>query len=184
MKRSKIRRRLASSLSEGRIVTVVRDGLDLERTDGLVVALADDWVVVHELSDGVHLDTVVALRLNEVSRIWFRDDDAYHHRALQGLGRKPAVFSCADDVDAAGLLALAADKADLVSIHFEELDDEPLALGRLLELRTKKFTLHYLGRDGVWAPQTEDWRFRDVTRIEIGGRYLDALSRFADPYPA
>ena len=28
------------------------------------------------------------------------------------------------------------------------------------------------------------WWFREVTYIEMGGRYLQAPNRFADPYPS
>ncbi len=183
MKPSKIRRHLESALAEGRIATVVRDAFELDMTDGLVVAVTDDWVVLHELAFGVHLDGLTALRLRDVSRVWFRDDDAYHRRALAGLGAEVATYEVEADVDARGLLARAQAEGRLVAVHLEVLRDEPMTLGRLLELRRKRFVIHYLGRDGEWAREPERWRYRDVTRVEVGGRYLEALERFGDPYP-
>jgi hypothetical protein len=44
--------------------------------------------------------------------------------------------------------------------------------------------MHYVGRDGEWAKDVERWKYRHVTRIEVGGRYLQALNTFADPYPS
>ncbi|MDF9715685.1 hypothetical protein INN71_09725 [Nocardioides sp. ChNu-153] len=184
MKQSKIRRRLESSLTDGRIATVVRDDFELTMTDGFVVTLTDDWVVLHELADGVHLDDLVMLRLSDVSRVWFRDDDPYHHRAINGLGSTVATFECPPEAGLIDMLNAAAFKADIFAIRMETLRDEPLAIGRLVKLGKKRLTLHFVGRDGVWAPETERWRHRDITRIEVGGRYLDALNRFADPYPA
>lgn len=183
MKPPKVRRRLESALAEGRITTVERAALEVDMTDGLVVALTDDWVVLHEIIDGVHLDGLVALRLRDVSRVLFRDDDAYHRRALAGLGAEVATYEVEADVDARGLLARAQAEGRLVNVLLEVLQDEPMTLGRLLELRRKRFVIHYLGRDGEWAREPERWRYRDVTRIEVGGRYLEALERFGDPYP-
>ncbi|GAB3085940.1 hypothetical protein [Nocardioides zeae] len=183
MKPPKIRRRLEAALAEGRITKVVRDGFEVGMTDGLVVALTDDWVVLHELVDGVHLDGIVALRLCDVSRILFRDDDAYHRRALAAPGAEVATYEVETDVDARGLLARAQAEGRLVAVHLEVLRDEPMTLGRLLELRRKRFVIHYLGRDGEWAREPERWRYRNVTRIEVGGRYLEALEQFGDPYP-
>lgn len=111
------------------------------------------------------------------------DDDAYHRRALAALGAEVAPYEVEADADARGLLARAQAEGRLVAVHLEVLRDEPMTLGRVLELRKRRFVIHYLGRDGEWAREPERWRYRDVTRIEVGGRYLEALERFGDPYP-
>jgi len=183
MKISKIRRRLGESLNHGRIATVVRDAFDLTITDGFVIALTDEWLVMHGLEDGVHLDDIVMLRLRDVSRVWFRDDDAYHHRAIAGLGQSVASFECDDTASARELLNAASGRAEILAIHLETLQGEPLFVGRVVDARKKSFDLHYVGRDGVWSGHVDRLKYRDVTRIELGGRYLQALSSFADPYP-
>lgn len=184
MKRSKIRRRMEESLADGRIATLVRDEFESKMTDGFVIALAEDWVVVHALGDGVHLEEIVMLRIKDVSSVRWRDDDPYHRRAIAALDRRVASFDCRGDVTARELISAAAGRADIFGIHFEVLDQEPLCVGRLVEPRKKSFDMHYVGRDGVWAEMTELWKYRHVTRIEVGGRYLTALNRFADPYPS
>lgn len=184
MKVCKIRHRLEDSLGGNRIVTVVRDAFEISMTDGFVIALTEDWVVLHAFDDGVYLDAIVMMRLRDVSRVWFRDDDAYHHRAVAGLGLPIATFVCESSVNATSLLASASRQADIIAIHLETLDQEPLVIGRLIKSRNKSFEMHYVGRDGLWAKETERWKYRDLTRIEMGGRYLNALNRFADPYPS
>lgn len=179
---SKISRRLEASLTQARIVTIVRDAFEIGMTYGVVLALTDDWLVIHSL-EGVYFDDIVMLRLRDVSRVWFRDDDAYHHRAIAGLNQKPGEFECANDATAPNLLSAVSARADIFAIHLEVLRGEPLLIGRLLELRKKSFRFHYVGRDGVWSKDIDRVRYRDLTRIEIDGRYLDALNRFADPYP-
>lgn len=149
MKSDKIMRRLRESLDDGRIVTVVRDQFETVMTDGLVIAVSDEWVTLHGLADGVHLDDVVHLRLSDVSRVWFRDDDAYHHRALKALGMPVATFECADDTTVPDLLAHAGEEDRIFAVHFETLEDEPMMIGRLVGLEKRSFVVHYVGRDGV-----------------------------------
>lgn len=182
MKTTKIDRRLVRSMEDGRIATIVRDAFDLTFTDGFVIAMTGDWVVLHSL-DGVYLDGIVMLRRQDISRVLFRDDDAYHHRAIAASGEKVTEFTCGDGGGAPELLSAADDRADIVAVHFEVLEGEPLIVGRLIDLRKKSFDLHFVGRDGVWVDDVDRWRYRDLTRIEVGGRYLDALNKFADPYP-
>lgn len=183
MKRSKVIHRLGQSLNEGRIATAVRDGFEISMTDGFVIALTNDWVVMHTLDALVYLDDIVMLRIEDVSRVLFRDDDAFHHRAIAGLGENVASFDCDATVSACDLIKAAASRADIFATYFETLDAEPLCIGRLVKLRNKSFDMHYVGRDGVWADELERWKYRWLTRIEVQGRYLDALNRFADPYP-
>ena len=169
-------------MEDGRIATIVRDAFEITFTDGFVLALTDDWVVLHSL-DGVYFDGIVMLRLRDISRVLFRDDDAYHHRAVVALGETIADFACASSASAPDLLAAAADRADIFMVHLEVLEGESLIVGQLVDLRKKSFDLHFVGRDGIWVDDVDRWRYRDLTRIEVGGRYLDALNRFADPYP-
>lgn len=183
MKPSKVRQRLAQSLDSGRIATAVRGAFEIAMTDGYVIALTNDWVVMHTLDAGIYLDEIVMLRIEDVAQVWFRDDDAYHRRATAALGESVASFDCNANASAADLIEAASAWADIFATHFEVLDGEPFFIGRLIKLRNKSFDMHYLGRDGVWAREVERWKYRDVTRIELGGRYLNALNRFADPYP-
>lgn len=183
MKLSKVRRRLRESLIDGRIVTAVRDDFELAMTDGYVIALTNDWVVMHALDDGVYLDAVVMLRLEDISRAWFRDDDPYHHRAVAGLNESVTSFEIDASANTIELLAKASEQADIFGLNFETLKGEPLSIGRLGDMRRKSFDMHYVGRDGVWADDVDRWKYRDVTRIEVGGRYLNALNRFADLRP-
>lgn len=183
MKLTKVRRRLGDSLNNGRIVTAVRDAFEDGMTDGLVIALTNDWVVIHDVDNGVYLDAIVMLRLEDISRVWFRDDDAYHHRAMAGLGTTVAVFDCDDEASTADLLDVASAQGGIFEIRMENLAGEPLSIGRLTHRRSKSFDLLYVGRDGVWVEKVERWKYSEVTYIQMGGRYLEALNCFADPCP-
>lgn len=125
MNPSKVRRRLTDSLDNGRIVAAVRDAFDGSMTDGFVIALTDNWVVIHDLDNGVYLDAVVMLRLKDISRVLFRDDDAYHHRAIADLGKSVAVFECDDHACTSDLVDVASDRGSIFAIRMEKLTGNP-----------------------------------------------------------
>lgn len=149
---------------------------------GFVVAVTDEWVVLQDLDD-VHLDTVVLLRLDHVTKVERHDNHAYVSRAVAGLGVPLAEFVCPSDVTTGDLLRLVVERAELVCVYLETRDDYWLLIGRVLRIGKRRLHLHFIGRDGVWSDFTESWKLKDITRIEFGGRYIQALERFGEPMP-
>lgn len=182
MKAKKIRRRLEKSLTERRIASLMRDAFDETFIDGFVIGLSDDWIILHVLNNGVYLDDLVFLRLQDVSRVRFRDDDPYHYRAIADLGKDVAELDYDGPFTPVDLLREASRRADIFAVYAEVLVDD-LFIGTPVDFRKKSLDFHYVGRDGVWAREVDRIKYRDITRIDVGGRYLEALNRYADPYP-
>lgn len=182
--RSKITRRLTESLRTQAPATVRRTKLDWDETTGFVLALTDDWVVLHQV-DGVYLDEVVLLRLDLVTKVELEAfDDAYIRRAVDGIGEPIEIFDCPTDASVGDLLRIVAQRADLVGVHLESPEGDWINVGRIHRVGKKRLDLQFIGRDGVWVDFVDAWRLRDITRIEFGGRYIGALERFGDPRPS
>lgn len=139
-------------------MTVYRKHLDWERTSGFVIALADDWVVIHEL-DGVYLDDVVLLRLDLVTKVAAHRDkeEAYVRRAVRGLGDPIETFECAADVTVAELLKTVAERADLVGVHLESRMGDWVNFGKVRRIGKKRLDLQFIGRDGDWVEDVDAW---------------------------
>ncbi|MCL3838196.1 hypothetical protein [Aeromicrobium duanguangcaii] len=185
--RSKIVRRLTRAQQEQAPVTVRRNRLDCHEDTGFVLALTDDWVVLHAL-DGVYLDDVVLLRLDLVTKVdpgWDGDGfgESYLRRAVAGSGVPLESFECPDDASVSDLLRIVDQRAQLVGVHLESPVGDWINVGTIHRIGTKRLDLQFIGRDGVWVDFVEAWRLRDITRIEFGGRYIGALERFGDPIP-
>lgn len=150
---------------------------------GYPVALTQDWAVLNELADGVYLDGLALVRLDDVTRVRFDTDAAYVGRAVEALGRPVETFECPAEISTQDLLKLVATKADLVGVSMERWEDEPLFIGKILRVGKKRLDLHFIGSDGVWVDVVDRWRLRDITKIEFGGRYTEALERFGDERP-
>lgn len=181
--RRKIIRRLTRAQQDQQPVTVIRKHLDQDRTSGFVVAVIDDWVVLHDL-DVVYLDALVILRLDQVTKVMLHDNLGYVTRAVAGLGVPVEEFTCPQDATTDDLLRLADQRGSLVCIYIETRRDYDLLIGEILHIGKNRLDLHFVGRDGVWADFVDSLKLKDVTRIEIDGRYIEALEKFGEPRPA
>ena len=68
-------------------------------------------------------------------------------------------------------------------IYLETRKDYCLALGKVRRIGNKRLDLHYIRADGTWVDFIDAWKLKDVTRVEFGGLYIQALERFGDPMP-
>lgn len=181
--RTKVVKRLAAAQNDQRPVKIVRESVDFSPTYGFVAALTDGWVVVNELADGVYLDGLVFIRLDLVSHVRFDKASEYVRRALKGLGDSRDEFACAPDTTLQDLIRMASQQAELLAVRMENWDHEPMFVGKVRRVGKKKLDLQFVASDGLWDDDSDRWKLKDVTRFEIGGRYLEALERFGDPTP-
>ncbi|KRE40261.1 hypothetical protein [Knoellia sp. Soil729] len=182
MKLKKVRRLLAEALEAHRVVRVWRDPYDSAFTDGFIIGLTHDWVVMHEIDDGVYLDGLLMMRVRDISTV-IDGHNGYVDRALRGLGQSVAEFACPDKATVRDLVVAAAGLHQLSVFALGDEDEEQLMVGRLIKVGKKRVRHHFLRPDGTWAADVDRWRYEQVSSIHIGGRYLDALAQFGDPYP-
>lgn len=182
MKPQKVLKRLKRSVGISRIVRVERDVYDGERTEGYALALTDEWVAMHILADGVHLDGVVLMRLRDISLVRDAHSD-YLDRALASLGAPRAVFDCPSDVTTRELVLIAAALHPLSALALGDEGEEQLMIGRLLKAGKRRAHHRFVHPDGTWDDEIDRWKYDQVASIHIGGRYIDALAVFGDPCP-
>lgn len=181
--RTKVVHRLTRAQERQRPVTIHRKHLDADVTSGFVLTVLEEWVVIQDLLVGAHLDAVVLLRLDQVTKVKKHDNCAFVRRAVAGHGVRPAGFECPQDATTGDLLRLADTRSDLICTYLETRDSYWLNIGKVLRIGNKRLDLHFIGKDGVWADFAESWKLTDITRIEFGGRYIQALEKFGEPAP-
>lgn len=182
MKPQKVLERLERSVGISRIVRVERDVYNGERTEGYVLALTDEWVAMHVLADGVHLDGVVLMRLRDISRARDVHSD-YLDRALASLGAPRAVFDCPSDATTRELVLIAAAFHPMSALALGAEGEEQLMIGTLLKAGKRRAHHRFIHPDGTWDDEIDRWKYDQIASIHVGGRYIDALATFGDPRP-
>jgi hypothetical protein len=73
-------------------------------------------------------------------------------------------------------LLLSAGKAfPLVTIHREQVDPDVCCIGQVQGVSRGRVSLLEIGPDAVWEDTPEEYRIKEITRVNFGGDYEDAL---------
>jgi hypothetical protein len=73
-------------------------------------------------------------------------------------------------------LLLSANEAfPLLTIHRESVDPDVCNIGRLAGLRRGRVALLEIGPDATWDAKPEEYSLNQITRIDFGGGYEEAL---------
>ena len=168
---------LTSALQSGQMVRIVAKPTPDTTLDGYVVSLSETFVLLHLLDGGFHmaLNGYTALPLSEIKKIRLLDDDnSFADRALKvkGIFPKPQLDLLL--LDFPGLLSSADAHFPLVTIHLERLNRDCCFIGRVEKLTKKSLQLQKIDASAQWA-EMEKFRFEDITRIDFGGGYEEAL---------
>jgi hypothetical protein len=74
------------------------------------------------------------------------------------------------------LLATAGRAFPIITIHRENVDPDVCQIGRVVAVDTDKVGLLEINPDARWDSRPHVYRTREITRIDFGGSYEDALT--------
>jgi hypothetical protein len=101
--------------------------------------------------------------------------DSMHDGFVVGLGAGWVLLHVLDR-------SIRLDGYPLVTIHREWRDPDIFVVGRVAQLGEDSFILRHVTVAGRWG-DSGGYRYDDVTRVEFGGDYEDALALVAGPTP-
>jgi hypothetical protein len=181
---AKVASRLARAQAEGLLVRVRRTLPDADVLDGFVVDVGPQWLALARLSDRIELDGWSLLRLADVRSVKLEPDaDCFEVRALRARGQWPPAAPGVplDDTAAAVLAAGAAHP--LVAVH-RELDRPDVAwVGAVRGVRGATLFLLEVGVQADWSRKPRAYDLDDITRVDFGGGYEEALALVAGKAP-
>jgi hypothetical protein len=127
-------------------------------------------------NDGVRLNGFSCFRLADVRKLNVPDRyAAFLEAARKKLGvrvpGRPQV-----DVDNINELLLSANRRfPLVTIHREQVYRGVCHIGRVIEVSKGSLSLLEIGPDASWDKKPESYRLSEITRVDFGGGYEEAL---------
>jgi hypothetical protein len=79
-------------------------------------------------------------------------------------------------------LLLSADLAfGLVTIHREQADPGVCEIGRVVDISKGQLKLLEINPDASWDNEPKNYRLSEITRVDFGGDYEDALQLIGGP---
>jgi hypothetical protein len=161
------------------VVDFKRPKLDEEYLRGFVLDYSDTLTLLNVLDSDFYLNGFTVIRNSDVTSYRTYDDkDYFLNRALRLKSIKPKRKPGVDLISWKTLLLSAQKLFPLITIHREAISNEVCYIGKLVSITDKTFTLYDIDPDAEWDRPYRR-RLSDLTKVDFGGGYEDALWRVA-----
>ncbi len=182
-RRAKVRERLHRAQSDDDLVRLGR-GDEFDALDGYVVGIGTDWVLLAVLDGAIVLDGYAALRLTDVRHVERRHTGDMVRKALALREQWPPTPPPAPlDLDNSRGLLMSLAEQSAITVHIEHDDPAVCFVGAPASLGRRSLRLIELSTRAVWSSGPTKYRVDDITRVDFGGRYEQALLSVAGPMP-
>lgn len=172
MKRN--RKELGAAWASDELVVLRRSIWKADVIEGFVVDLGDGWAAIHVVYD-VGLNGWSVVRLDTLRMVERQPANSFLARALAQFGEQPSPV-LVDLTSGRDAISSLATSFPLLTVFTEEQDPRMAAVGRPVRTGRNKLDLLEITADGTWdGRDPRRIRYDDITRIDVGGRYEQAL---------
>lgn len=140
------------------------------------MGIGPQFFLVCIVNDGIHFDGFQCFRLSDVRRLevpakYSQFVEVALKKRGERLPRRPKVL-----LGSLPKLLFTASRAfPLVTIHREKVDPETCHIGRVMKLNNGSVAVLEIGPDADWDETPETYRLSEITRVDFGGSYEEAL---------
>lgn len=168
---------LEKARTRNNIVRIFREDLEDSEswTDGFVVAANEDMVMLQLVDDSIRMNGYQILFLEDISDFVHPAPFNDFQKRVLALRDEEIITPATCLGDLGQLLLDLSDEFGLVTIHREEVEQNSCEIGRVLKADAVTYELEEIGSDARWFDDTFEYDLYDITRIEFGGAYEDAL---------
>jgi hypothetical protein len=161
------------------VVDFKRPKIDDEYLRGFVLDYSDSLTLLNVLDFNFYLNGFTVIRNSDITSYRTYDKgDYFLNRALRLKSIKSARKPKVDLSNWASLLLTAQKQFPLLTIHREAIARDICYIGKLVSVTEKTFTLYDIDPDANWD-RAYRRKFADLTKVDFGGGYEDALWRVA-----
>jgi hypothetical protein len=147
--------------------------------DGFIVGAGRGWILLHELTNEVNLGGWCAIRRRDLRVVEITAGFKARALALRGDGPQRQPDVALEDVRS--VLSSIQAASPLLAVHTEADDPSVCYIGRIESFTDDCVVLATVDPDGSWS-EAMQFRYADITRVDFGGGYEQALAlvAFAD----
>jgi hypothetical protein len=145
-------------------------------TQGYVLDIGPRFFLLGFVDDDIRFNGFQCMRLTDVRRL--RVPDPYADFIVAALRKRGEIIRKKPRVGLntlPELLRSANQLFPLVTIHQERLDLDTCKIGRVIAINKSHVSLLEIGPDAIWDEKPTDVPLREITRVDFGGSYEDAL---------
>jgi hypothetical protein len=167
--------KLATALAERTLIRIERE-IEIGHTEGYIVALGADWVLMATIEHAIRPKGFEALRLKDITKY---HDPAPHAAFVEAALakkkiRRPEPLNI-DMTNAISILA-GANQYSLVTIHREIADADVCHIGKVASFTKRSVLLLEITPDATWDEDPTPYALSEITKIDFAGPYEEALA--------
>lgn len=149
---------------------------DLGSTTGYVLDVGPQFFLLALIDENIRFNGFQCLRIGDVRRL--KLPFPYEWFITVALRKRKETFPAKPDVDlrdTSSLIHSASDIFPLITIHRERKKPDSCWIGKVVSITEEHVTLQEIGPDAVWQEKPSKYPLREITRVDFGGGYEDAL---------
>ncbi|MBL8516203.1 MAG: hypothetical protein JNM76_04445 [Betaproteobacteria bacterium] len=177
------RKQISESLTlaiAGRSIARITRKVEPGFATGYVVASNEHWVVLLVVDDAIFYSGFQAFRIQDIATVSVPSPHAsFYHAVLRKRSPKRPRLPQISIESTQALLASVGKRFPLVTIHREIADPDVCNIGRLVEVTGRAASLLEVTPDATWEQEVTQYRLTEITRVDFGGPYEEALALVA-----
>ncbi len=171
-----LREALEAACAEPRVVQLTRGAFEEESDLAYVCALGSELALLLRVSNEIYLNGFSVVRIADVTELEAPHDHAdFVEEALRRRGEAVAEAPAVSLLGMAAAIRTAGRLFPLLTLFREETNAEVCHIGRVVEVSDDRIHLLEIDPDAEWDDETTAYRVAEITRVDFGGRYEEAL---------
>ncbi|KJZ10696.1 MAG: hypothetical protein ACPGUE_18455 [Marinomonas sp.] len=168
---------LEKAQTRNNLVRIFREELDGPDnwSDGFIIDANEEMVLLQLVDDSIRLNGYQILFLEDISDFVHPAPFNDFQKKVLELREEEAQNPEIELGDLSQILLDISEDFGLVTLHREELESDSCEIGRVVKADEVSFELEEIGSDARWFDETYEYDLYDITRIEFGGAYEEAL---------
>ena len=172
-----MKKKLETAAKDHTLVSLWRDDIDASPVNGFVVGVGAEWVLVSYVNEEIAYNGFVALRLKDITEV--ESPHVHADFITKALELKKLAAPTPPDLDLSGTgpLVLSVGRAyPVVTISRELTDPDTCQIGMPVQVQSGTVSLMEIDANAVWYDDVEFYRLDEITRLDFGGGYEEALT--------
>jgi len=180
---SKMRGQIGAAMEAGTLIRLTRTFEEGE-VCGYVLDLGAEWFVLALVSDRINFDGFECFRIEDTLTVEADPRVDFVEAALSARSDSKPVRSPVSAASLPELLSSANRAFPLVTFHKEALEPDLCQVGKVVGFADGEVWLHEIDPDAAWEDEAFPHLLTDITRVNFGGGYEEALNLVGGPAPA
>ncbi len=171
-----VKSKIAKAFNDGEIARVFRGNLEDGWADGYVAAIGKDYFALSLIDKSIRFDGFNCFRFKDITTCIVPAPHAdFLEAALKKRKDKRPKHEALDLSSLASLILSAAVQFPSLTVHFESEEVRVCHIGKPLTVGDDHMLMLEVTPDGTWetSPQLHD--LSQITRVDFGGAYEEAL---------